>query len=537
MRAGRVENGSVACMNDDTSHFLGGLIARVWGGPDGALARLFSLSSATAVARCATMPRSTRLDKTRPPLSMPQCACGDAGASCILSNIGKEPCVHEPTDAAASDWIGTHCLSTATRGFFIVSRAANSRAVVCTGGDTYHVWAVSDKLRFAALSRPIPKHPSVYWVDMNAASILRGESQYDVQIALIETVRREMHLSMPDDVDDLALWLRASMCVWRLVTKASPMMVAIRGGVITAPEPYCGTLPADGQSMGYLTLEQPETCNNGHACDGDAYHHLLNTSNDNRYRVRERRGFRHVLKPIGCRMRLYDETAIAKCLRGRQLLNIGSDISVDLQRGFAGSTAPCARGRAASRDRSRSSAFRDRLPTMADFNYQFERTGGFNGRGPDIMAGKSMFGSGSVGTQYLQHPPHYGLANMLEPDEVRKKGGRVGFRRTEEYRNFMCRHDIVVFESGLADFGMAFNEHNTWATNKVRPRCAGQKEAECEAALAPALQGEEWRRNPMTSYKRRLGQLIEMWRHCKASKPHFRAIFAGAGAARTAKAE
>ena len=47
----------------------------------------------------------------------------------------------------------------------------------------------------------------------------------------------------------------------------------------------------------------------------------------------------------------------------------------------------------------------------------------------------------------------------------------------------MCKHDIVVLESGTHDFGMPFTQHVTWATNHVRPKCAGMPDAECEAAL------------------------------------------------------
>ena len=62
---------------------------------------------------------------------------------------------------------------------------------------------------------------------------------------------------------------------------------------------------------------------------------LLNTSNENRYKQRERRGFKHVLKPYGCRLNLYDEHQFTQCLDGRSLLNMGTDIAVDLMRGLA----------------------------------------------------------------------------------------------------------------------------------------------------------------------------------------------------------
>ena len=129
-------------------------------------------------------------------------------------------------------------------------------------------------------------------------------------------------------------------------------------------------------------------------------------------------------------MRLFDEAAAVRCLHGKRLLNMGSDIAVDLQRGLArlnSTTQAWTRRRPGSSAEQRQK-FHLRQPTPADFAYQFERTGGFNGRGPDVMAGQVVLGHASLQTQFLQHPPHYGLANMLEPEGV-NAGGRIGFRR------------------------------------------------------------------------------------------------------------
>ena len=258
-------------------------------------------------------------------------------------------------------------------------------------------------------------------------------------------------------------------------------------------------------------------------------HLLLNTSHTQRFRQRRRKGFQHVLKPLGCRPHLYTEAEVAACLRGQTILNMGSDVAVDLQRGFGrlNSTTRRWNFQGATAEESRL-PFRKRRPTYMDFMYQFERTGGFNGRGPDVMAGQAFFGDGSVGTQFLQHPPHYGLANLLMPQEVQANAsGRQGFRRAEDYERYMCRHDVVVLESGLADFGLSFGHppHVTWATNLVRPACSGATEAACEAALAPALRGEDWRRFPMDAYLARLRQLLGMWTRCRKRRPAFRGIF------------
>ena len=104
--------------------------------------------------------------------------------------------------------------------------------------------------------------------------------------------------------------------------------------------------------------------------------------------------------------------------------------------------------------------------------------------------------------------------------------GRVGFRRAEQFERFMCKHDIVVLESGLADFGLSISTGPsvTFSTNRVRPACTGKGAQACEAALAPALRGEEWRRWPMRAYRQRLATVLDMWKRCRAAKPRFRGI-------------
>ena len=469
----------------------------------------------------------------------PSCACGDAGAACVLEALGVSSCKNEPTDASESLWAGTHCLllrRAAMRGIWIISRTV-SQSIACTGGDSYHATAVNDGLRFAALSRPVvgSATPSVYWVNLSSSALNLSPQRYELSIALVETQRRSDKPGAAADVFDLSEWLRSSQCVWRHVTKAASIDVAETRRA-RPTEPLCrGPLPPDGAAAGYLRLADPLSCDGGAACDGDAAVALLNTSSDARYHRRMAKGYQHVLKPLGCRLRLYEEADVARCLAGRKVLNMGSDVAVDLQRGFArlnSSTRAWSRRKPGSMAEQRK-RFSERLPSAADFAYQFERTGGFNGRGPDVLPGLSYFGAASVGTQYLQHPPHYGLANMLEPEGVSQARGRVGFRTAKEYQRWMCHHDLVILESGLADFGLPFSEFHSWAKNSVRPKCTGASSADCEAALAPALLGEDWRRLPMRAYTRRLEALLSMWRQCRRAKPAFRAIFKLAPAPRS----
>ena len=130
--------------------------------------------------------------------------------------------------------------------------------------------------------------------------------------------------------------------------------------------------------------------------------------------------------------------------------------------------------------------------------------------------------------RFIHHPPHVGLLNVLEPSAVAGLGmGRVGFRRRAQYESFMCAHDVLVFESGIHDFGMPFVARaNSYAKNLVRPVCAAAARAEeCDAALEPALLNQSWYRFPLRAYRQRLASLLEMWGRCREAKPRWRGIF------------
>jgi hypothetical protein len=270
-------------------------------------------------------------------------------------------------------------------------------------------------------------------------------------------------------------------------------------------------------------------CDGGRACDGNAQDRLINTSNPERLQQRTRKGFRHALKPLGCRMHLFDEAEISSCLGRRAVLNMGSDVAVNLQRGFGRlntSLQAWTRRRPSADPAEHRKPFRLRVPSVADWAYQFERTGGFNGRGPDVMAGVATFGAAAFGTQFLQHPPHYGLANMLEPQESRRHSRGVGFASAEQYERFMCKHDVVILESGLADFGLPLDtEMVSFSKSPLLAACGRGAAEECEDAIKIAIKGEEWRRHPATAYRERLAKVIAMWRRCKRKNRGFRAIF------------
>jgi hypothetical protein len=248
------------------------------------------------------MEQKAETQVSRAATDVPHCACGEAGAACVSRAVqANGECDNAPTEAAASIWAGTHCLRTESRGLFLVSRTANGR-IVCGGGDSYHVTVANDDVRISALSRAIA--PAVYWLNLSATALLRGRQTYSLSIALVETQRRDAahaYVGPTSDVSELPLarWLRSSMCAWAPVTSAFPIEVGEAESSARATskrEPWCGSLPADGMSMGYVTLRTEDTCNDGSACDGNATERLLHTSNEQRYRARTRKGFHHVLK-------------------------------------------------------------------------------------------------------------------------------------------------------------------------------------------------------------------------------------------------
>eukprot|EP00966_Prymnesium_polylepis_P202753 4697257-Prymnesium_polylepis.1 len=116
------------------------------------------------------------------------------------------------------------------------------------------------------------------------------------------------------------------------------------------------------------------------------------------------------------------------------------------------------------------------------------------------MVGRPMFGAGSFETMFIHHPTHYGLANVLEPQAVGRAERRVGFASAAKYASTMCAHDVVVFESGLADLGLPFTEWISYGRSRLHSRCAGASDDECRAALLPAIRNESWRLAPLDAY-------------------------------------
>jgi hypothetical protein len=148
-----------------------------------------------------------------PAVQASHCSCGDErGAECFVtsSKPSGSVCVHEQTSASASVWGGLHCLlvsNAAQRGVFVASRSSSGQRI-CTGGDHYHAWLTSDRLQLAALSKPLSS--SVYWLNLSASALLPEAHRFELDIALVETVRRVPGSLPSGNWDDLASWLRRS---------------------------------------------------------------------------------------------------------------------------------------------------------------------------------------------------------------------------------------------------------------------------------------------------------------------------------------
>ena len=345
---------------------------------------------------------------------------------------------------------------------------------------------------------------------MNTSFVaLPGEHRYKITATLVDTQRRAQQdqegrgqlVWTTRNETDFATWLRDWQCAWQRVEFAHGN--STHSVMITGPpadeEPICDR-DSLSRSASYVALPLGAPC--GNLCVGDATRRLFNTTNARRLKRRLDLGYSHVLKPRGCRLRLYENDDWTKCLNGRMLLSVGSSISGDIHRGFAklvDELAACTYGPLAG-DNSRSW-----------WHWNFERTGFPH---PDVI-----FGRGRVRSKYMHQPYHYGLANILTAEE---------FNSTE---TAMCESDIVVLESAAHDFGIPYtanNSANRRQTGKpeLQLACGGQSAADCGTEfLLPRLLGEEWRLAPLATYRSRLGAVLDMWERCRSKNSRFRGIF------------
>ena len=469
------------------------------------------------------------------------CQCPDGGSISLTSALNcflpaPKLCTHRETSAASVDVQGLHCTNhstTGNRGFFVASRDANG-SPVCTGGDAFHVRAVSYDWQFSALSQPVGEsRPFAYWINMSNTGVAGGTHQYKLSISLVETAHRSLQQgegrsslrwTAEGSESHLQDWLRDSKCAWQRVPLAAEngLIQVTSDAPLRASLPACTFMPP-ASAFAYRRVNP--SCPPGSAVrcpDNHTRRRILDTTNDQRLQKRRAQGFDHVLASSQCQLRWFGESGLARCLAGRSVLNMGSE-AVDLQRGFA------------RINKSLSSWTRTRPgpkhPNVADFHRAFEKPWQqcFLPKGQcDVRFGSSLFRT------VLKR----GLVELLPEAAVAPSGTRSttsgappsrrrsNSRTREELLSLMCAHDVVIFESGLADVALPLTELSPLRDRSLlRPACGGAPAAACQAVLPRALKNETWRQTPLAAYRNRLHALLEVWKGCKRAKPGWRGVF------------
>lgn len=281
-------------------------------------------------------------------------------------------------------------------------------------------------MHFAVLSEPLSA--GAHWMPIGDR-LLPGTHSYLLTLFLVATAH---HTNIMAPVSPLERWIRTHSCAWQRVPMLAPHPLMLTAVSPPLSKKVCagGALPP-ATDAAYVRLG-PEGCG-GHGdqpswCVGNATGHLFNTANSKRRLERARQGYHHVLHFSGCRLRLYGERRISRCLSGRSLLLMGSAYNVDLRKGFA-------------RINSSLAAWTRRPPgplhpNVADFWRAFEKPSGQYcyrpGRKPPMCT--VAFGRSAVTSSVFHFPSSTGLGNLREKDYKR-----------------MCDYDLVVLESGLED--------------------------------------------------------------------------------------
>tara|TARA_B110001452_G_scaffold90019_1_gene73926 strand:+ start:236 stop:2053 length:1818 start_codon:yes stop_codon:yes gene_type:complete len=462
------------------------------------------------------------------------CQCPDAGASqralhvaarCLLrqrlgSSAGSRDCAHAATAPSAVLALGLHCV-TEGAGFFLMARASDGRPV-CTGGDVFRVWVVEATKQGLAGSRhstfaneltAAEARPNIYWVNTSAGIVMPGWRSYHLSASLLDSQHRA--LQKAENAAPLR-WVSSPVREWlryrRCVASAVPLgpngkkavLIEANGPSLAIDEPSCGGVPP-GRATALVGLVGNASvgvaCPAGF-CSGDGHARLLDTYQKDMNDVK-REDFQHVLKPQGCRLRLLNEAAVARCLRGRAVLNIGGSKANELQKGFE---------RLSSRRKE-------------SWWWDFKRTQVSNNM--QLTTGHSCFDDPAsnrtaiVTTVYIHHPFRHGLSNVLRPDPNK----RDGLSSAAQYFELMCAHELVVFESGVHDF--ALPDRRAYRTligqcNQAKP-CTDEE-------LLPLMLNQSWRLDPLASYRTHLTELTAMWRRCadrrsESGLARFRPIF------------
>ena len=479
----------------------------------------------------------------------PGCGCPTDHASifsvakCVsqTSAMAAQPCNWQASSASQVILASFECVRNdvvSMRGFFVVSRD-KSGAPVCSVGDAFHLSVVEKDggWRFAALSQAVsPALPHMSWLNTSAAQ-MPGEHEYELTLSLVETTLRSLqraenragrlHISAHDEELPLIDWLRDRQCVWQRV----PLPLAHRTIKLNMPTPSASTAPLctavpPASSLAYRRVS-PRCETPAPTCErvNQTWTHVLDTSNSARLRRRQSVGYEHELVSSECNFRWFGEVALTRCLAGRSLLNVGHD-AVDVQRGLA----------RINRSLHAWTQVRPgpQHPNAADFHRAFERHWQqcfFAKRGScDVR-----FGGSRIRTLLKRGLPELlpdtGAGLHTPPRQAHRRRLAAGV----DVLTLMCEHDIVVFESGTSDMSLPTTRYVPLReANVLIATCGnGRPAAECAAVLPAALKNETWRQMPLSTYRRRLVALMQVWKECRSSKgPAWRGIFKLAGAPR-----
>lgn len=458
--------------------------------------------------------------------------------SCLLTAADVKPCEHNVTSASHVMVFGAHCIGAPSGrgGFFVQSRTASGN-IPCSGGDIYRAY-VHEQSRhshdigqslFSTFSSEVVSSNleagqrstgPLYFIDTDAGTRLPGNHSYTIRLILQETQQRSrlvdenaqlLFWSATDGSSPTRDWLRYRACVDELV----PLPEEARALSVVSPmppedEPQCGRL-APSTPTALVALGVNDSC--AWRCSGDAHTRLVSRiptwSNPRELPDRVKIGYRHVVKPTGCRLHLYERDNLTACLRGQSILNIGGSAANGLQRGFERISGKC-----------------------QNWWFNYVRTIGDK---DDRSPGVSVFGRSAVVTQYMHHPFRMGLLNVVDPQYVINSTGKhVGPRgdrairphTPESYEKLMCDFDIVVFESGVHDISFPDSKGGlVWALSK---QCAGPTPCS-DTDILPLLANQSFRLDLLGSYRAHLQKLVAMWTHCREARQRkkrtFRPIF------------
>lgn len=207
---------------------------------------------------------------------------------------------------------------------------------------------------------------------------------------------------------------------------------------------------------------------------------------DASYEYDSTRAFPYTLKSSTCELYRVNKSEALYCLK-KSLLSLGSSVALNLHQGVETKLLEQPRSRNTTGDRL------------------------------DFLTPNPI--SGQFETIFIHHPFRYGLVNVLDPAYVSRFERRRGLPNSQSYYDLMCRHETVVFESGLHDFGFP----DRLGARRMIDHCI--KESCTDMFVLNNTFNQSWRLDLYSAYKNNLVKLVRMWESCRAINRSFRPIF------------